>query len=940
MPRPQWIWDGKRPFGDTGCFRKAFEVGEGVVSAWVQITGDDSYRLFLNGTEVACGGFAFGAVDTHEISNHLLPGRNVLAVECRNAVDPAGIILRCTVNYTKQPPQVFATDSTWRMSRQVFEGWQCPEFDDSAWQTAVQIGEPPVGPWGPLPFSDLAEDGARIELLDVKAPDTARAGGQVEILLRLMPDAVPKSDYAAKISLCRGSVELVPQDFKVILGTSAWEKGRAAAVPAIRIPISRYAPSGAYELRFGIERMPWKDTARTEALIKTIRIRGEENKAAPPKAEIRPHNGAPAVWVNGSPIAAMAYADVGPPSLRHTRRFADAGIKLYHQFSAASLGWVAPGRFDFSPVDYSMMTVLEGNPDALIIPRVSIQAPEWWLQSHPDQIIGYAAITGHRSDVYGGTRFPSMASEIWLKDAGDALRQYVRHIASSPYAGRVIGYHIGSGIYGEWHYPGSEYLPDTSAPMTEAFRRWLKREYGGDVAALRAAWNDPDAEFESAQVPRTEERLSSDFGIFRDPRISRRVIDYYRCYHEVLSDAILHFAKIVKEETQGRALVSIFYGYTSNVLWTQEGGHWNLQAILDSPYVDILCSPHTYVGRRLGEDGYLRALPGSIRMHGKFFMDESDDRTHLVAGSNQFRFADTPEESAALLRREFANVVTQGFGQWWFDMDSCWFDSPPLMAEIASLRQAAERSLALPRLSAAQIAVFASEDSVFYTANWKSGKDRATDLLLNEQWRELAKMGAPYDLYELKDIARPGFPDYRCYIFLNCFYVPKAVREAVENKVKREGRAALWIYAPGLIDETGLGGDRMTALTGIELDAAAVETQPVYDPSKDSGLKIERLPGWVSIYSPGPVVSSKSLREVARIAGCHVYSDSDDPFFCNSSYVALHSRTAGTKRISLPRRCTVRDALTGELIARSAGRFAANFKRHETRIFELVPTAP
>jgi len=974
-PAPQWIWDAGRPFGEKGFFRREFDVQGRIRSAWIQTCGDDRYALYLNGGKIASGGFSWEKVDCYDVSDKLEQGRNLLAATCLSPVDPAGFILRLTINYEDRPPQVLVTDSSWRFSRAARDGWEQPGFDDSSWGAAVPLGEPPVGPWGPLPFSDLVEDGARLQLISTVIPDEARAGETISLIVTVRPDRKPGGDYPVYLSVRSGRIEVVPQGFAMTVRSSTWRAGAPVVIGPIDLPVSRYVPTGTYELRLGVRRLPYTRPTGVEPVLATIAIEGREGAVKPPETEVRDHNGSPAVWIDGRPVFAMVYSDVGSPSLKHAQQFGGAGVHLYEQFSAGSLGWSGPGKQDFGSVDHSIMTLLEGDPDAYFFPRTWVEPPSWWLEAHPEEMAKYAAISEDKIDVYGGTRWPSMASELWKREAGEAFRNYIRHIQNSPYADRVIGYHIGAGIYGEWHYMGSQYLPDTGQPMTGAFRRWLRREYKDDVSALRKAWGDPRVTFETAEVPGKDARFDSDFGIFRDPSKSRWVIDYYRCHHEVLTDAIIHFARIVKEESEGRSLVGVFYGYTSNVLWPQEGGHWNLHAILDSPHVDFLCSPHSYVGRLLGQDGGLRALPASIRLHGKFFMDESDDRSHLAPETRGFKIARNFEETVAVMRREFANALTQNFGQWWFDMDSCWFEDDRVLAEITAMQKAGERSMELPRKSVAEIAVFVGEDSIFYVTNWMSGRDKVTDPMLNEQWRELFRMGAPFDLYELKDLTDPKFPEYKCYVFLNCFYVPREVRRAVNEKLKRDGKVLVWMYAPGLIDDDGLAAGKMEELTGIRLSANAspstLETVPggsgkfgslvsgkwgVADSvspsiwvddsaaailgrnptSERANFCVKEMPGWTSVYAPGPTIPSAVLRKIARLAGCHIYSESDDPFYCNWSYLAMHAAEGGKKAFHLPGKFGVRDALTGESVSRDADRFSVEMERHETRLFEIV----
>jgi len=93
----------------------------------------------------------------------------------------------------------------------------------------------------------------------------------------------------------------------------------------------------------------------------------------------------------------------------------------------------------------------------------------------------------------------SFSSQKWLHDAGEALRNFVRHIENSKFGEHVIGYHICAGVSGEWsYYWGGEFY-DYSKPHLEAFRKWLCKRYG-DVEKLRKAWRDEKVTFEPATI--------------------------------------------------------------------------------------------------------------------------------------------------------------------------------------------------------------------------------------------------------------------------------------------------------------------------------------------------------------------------------------------------------------------------------------------------------
>ena len=65
---------------------------------------------------------------------------------------------------------------------------------------------------------------------------------------------------------------------------------------------------------------------------------------------------------------------------------------------------------------------------------------------------------------------------------------------------------------------------DYSAPMVTHFRQWLRDTYG-DVEALRDAWQDGEAHFDTAAVPSGEAQRQTLHFTFRDPlRESKQVL--------------------------------------------------------------------------------------------------------------------------------------------------------------------------------------------------------------------------------------------------------------------------------------------------------------------------------------------------------------------------------------------------------------------------------
>jgi lysophospholipase L1-like esterase len=150
---PQWIWNdaaavNKAPAGDV-LFRKAFDL-ETPSSGTLEIAADNYFELFVNGRRVGKGG-GWNPRQRFIISPLLTPGRNLLAIRATNdgADNPAGLMVRLNIEQKDKPPVEVVTSGEWKTAAQAVGPWHRMEFDDSAWKTAVALGEyGKTGPWG------------------------------------------------------------------------------------------------------------------------------------------------------------------------------------------------------------------------------------------------------------------------------------------------------------------------------------------------------------------------------------------------------------------------------------------------------------------------------------------------------------------------------------------------------------------------------------------------------------------------------------------------------------------------------------------------------------------------------------------------------------------------------------------------------------------------
>lgn len=691
----------------------------------------------------------------------------------------------------------------------------------------------------------------------------------------------------------------------------------------------------------------------------------------------------PTLFIEGKPSPGLFYA-TARLDRKHLRSFARAGVDLvafpatsdYHLYGLAADVWLAPDVFDYSGFDDRVRFILDANPRARLYPRVYVGSPPWWDESHPAELARYDDGSARKPLWFSPRKetWASLASPLWRRDAGEALRRLIRHAEASDWADRVVGWHVTSAHTEEWFYLGTQegYLFDYSEPALRAFREWLARAHGS-VAALRREWGDRAVTFATAAIPIASLRTGDPGVLFSDPARSRPVLDFHLFLSDLAAETILHLARIVKDETRGNALFGTFYGYlvehAFHPLSLQHGGHLSLERVLASPLVDCLASPTSYALRDAGDgQSFFMSATASVRRHGKLWLDENDIRTHRLPSDAGYGRTSGVAETIEIQRREFGSALTQGAGMWWFDMSGGWYDDAPTMAAIAGLARLGERALAFPRDPVAETALVVDGPSCAAI----TGHRPMLACCLPHQLIELSRIGAPVDVILLSDVekSRP----YRFYVFANAFLLAPGGGRTLRAFLERERAGALFLLAPGFagarldphaieevsgfrirVDDVEARYVARLLASGDPLLAGAPAHSPfgmpvaarprlyVADPDaaplarfEDDGkvaLAWKPVHGAPWLYSAAPVVPSAVLRNAARLAGAHLFSERDDWISANRSFVAVHARSDGERRFSLAAAADVVDLVSGSTLARGAMSFAASLRRGETGLF-------
>lgn len=638
---------------------------------------------------------------------------------------------------------------------------------------------------------------------------------------------------------------------------------------------------------------------------------------------------------------------------------ADVGVNFVS--FPIGLPWPKPGAAaDWASVDAACETVLRANPKALLLPRMGMNPPPWWRAAHPDAVMQWE--DGRRDHMV-------VASPEYRRDAAARLAALVTHLEEK-FGPHMAGYHPCGQNTGEWFYEDTWKAPLSGYAPADlvAFRNWLAKRYASD-ADLRRAWNDQTVTRATAQVPSPAARHAAPAGIFRDPAREQALIDWAQFQQEAMADCVLELARAVRQASQGRKLVVFFYGYVFEFGAIQNGpsvaGHYALRRVLNSPDIDVLCSPISYFDRGLGQSAPSMTAAESVALAGKLWLNEDDTHTYLATEDfpGWQQHVGTLAESRQLLVRNVAQEATRNFATWWMDLGaSGWFNDARLWEDMKQLRGMDEEFLKKPTPFRPEVAAVIDERSMWRVA---AGGNLVTVPGIYEARAPLGRLGAPYGQYLLDDVLA-GRVTAKLYVFLNAWSLSAAERAQLLRATR--GAARVWCFAPGYFEDNRISPEAMRQLTGFDLkkvtpatalvrvtdsgkragltrdfgtqkvpqplfaaaDATSAEVLATY-PDNSAAVALRRGPDGLSMFVGPPGLASELLRAVAREAGVHLFTESDCNVYASGRFVALHAAQDGPITVNIGRPGPVTDEMTGAKVG-DGPKFTLPLKRGESRV--------
>ena len=712
------------------------------------------------------------------------------------------------------------------------------------------------------------------------------------------------------------------------------------------------------------------------------------------KANVVNHNGSPAICIDGKiypPMTATVVTWRCP--LGETGKTVDvdyykslgaSGIKIFY-LMCNNLEADPNGVKDFADEASALLSVV---PDAYIMVRMVLNPSAQWMKENPDQLMRFNGnvtipcdIRTESYRIMNADSMLALCSQKWRDDYGKVLERTMDEIEKLPIADRIIGYFLGGGCNAEWFHAlptfnfEKELYGDFSEAFREEFQKYLDETYGKgvkqpDIPDLESRFVYTELDKKIDKPPRTlaaqpapqPPQNASTHGSFLNMDTHRQTCDFYRAFGLGTANSILHFAKIVKTRNPD-LLTGSFYGGVSYASCTTSstGG---VMKILESGYVDFLANPGMYENRQPGGFTGQRQAHDSFRLHNAMFISEDDTRTHAENEhyGNLYEMF-TLEDTLNVLKRDFGRNISDDLQSWWYDqhIGGGRYKYPEVYKLFEKQQEIAKKAYTLDRKKEQEVAFIYDEESLYTT----SGQTVESTIVHFRDY-EVANIGLGSDMYLHNDLSHPDMPDYKLYVFVNCYYLTDKEREDIHAKLKKNHATALFLYGNGYINpdrKTSMSTEYMEQLTGISFAEIMEKYTPKFKmsaidhpisnsldrgkwygdfdkmrkPNQDfvipymprsylfpllyaddnhatvlanymqgglPAVTVKEADGFTSIYCGSKYISAEFVREIARFAGCHIYEEDGHVVYVNKNFITVHASHSGTVTLKFPQKCS------------------------------------
>ncbi|MDD4774241.1 MAG: hypothetical protein PHZ09_11685 [Eubacteriales bacterium] len=656
--------------------------------------------------------------------------------------------------------------------------------------------------------------------------------------------------------------------------------------------------------------------------------------------QVKTLNDIPRLYINDKltvPLLFFGNTDIGTNVTEQAQMAARAGINLHSVIYNLNFDddYTDTGSYAYTNLRACLDAVLKGDPDAKIILRVNtgaffnpqiIAEDDWRYKDRICYTDGTAA------------GLVSTASDRWAEEAKRRLTAIVEYMRSSPdYMDHIACIHLEKGEWFEFGF--REKGSDISETNDEGFRRWLTDLYKTDDA-LNTAWNVSYG-IGPAAVPRDlPNNVSSDHSYPNTLMLTsdeQRYIDYLDYIGRLVSGRIDDFAKTIKTASDGNLLVIAFYGYLFE-LSDAQSGHYDMQRLLNSAYIDGFAAPVSY-DDRTGPNGGLGATSAymtavdSVTRHGKIWFQESDQRT-FVNGSPDGGWLPslrTIDDIFQVHRREAGMSMVHANAMWAMDLTGTgWLLDQRIWDNLAELNTVYADYMGTQTKAPTYDVVFVIDEKAESIAGQPSRNISMN--LLSATRLEAYHAGVQCAFAEITDIIDGRFDDAKLYIFMNPYRISDDDAAILADRLQSGGKTAVFMYGFGKMEpsvikmlcgmdiamsdsgstnmkltEEGSGAGfirpeiRQTVTPRYGVTGGRSATYAEYSDGSAAAAVLyeDSVTRSKSVFYGGTHLNRQNIRALCAIAGVNIISDGNDVVTANDTMIVYCASSAGQKTISL-----------------------------------------
>ncbi len=562
------------------------------------------------------------------------------------------------------------------------------------------------------------------------------------------------------------------------------------------------------------------------------------------------------------------------PELETTKKFADAGIATVCFFSSNTFNsfgepyclypptWYGPDNYDFKPLDHQIGDILSASPEAELICMVDLNTPIWFQRRYQ---------TGSGLDSF--TQLGHIIhSPSWVGITANYMQAFLMY-AQEHYADRIKAYVLACGRTCEWQ---DKTQGDESSLREKAFKEWCSgKKY-------------PVPE----RIPSEEERGSTAHHLLRDPGKDASALRYWKFCSDAIVDTISHFIGKARKTIRSETELGVFYGYIVELGMGRHvsEGHLEYEKLLKTPGLNFLIGPGTYSDREIGGGSGFMVPYATVRNNGCSYLHECDQRTHTynnkLSEHLSVDYSCWPDEKSTIagLKREMALCLIKRASMWWFDMWGGFYRGRNVMDAFSSMKRIWDEFIDKDFESSSETMMVLDPESSYYM----DGNNALINEFIRGTRNKLNRTGAPYDICSFSDLeSLTNLSRYKFFIFPNLFSINSGKLEVLGEKVLKDNRTVLWLFAPGIIDGESYKEERVDEICGCKFGSA--------------GIGETGMGRWKSIYAYNPQdVTPGILKKIMAEAGVHIHCDEEVPVYANTNLLAVHFNLEGKIKINLP----------------------------------------